>query len=128
MGQVPREPVLLRRGGYAHATKSRQLGWPVQKIEIGEHRNRFQVVAVEMNRYSGAMRTFLLIFALTVIGAAPATAKTVSPLAKKCQQMALQAHPADLPDQRAAADLRRSYYKLCVRRRGNMDPELKNPR
>jgi hypothetical protein len=40
----------------------------MQKIEIGEHRNKFQVAALEMNRYSGAM-------------------------------------------------LRRSYYKLCIRRR-----------
>ena len=74
------------------------------------------------------MRTLLLVFVLVVIGAAPASAKNSSQLAKKCQQKALQAHPADLPDQRAAADLRRSYYKLCVRRQGNMDPELKNPR
>jgi hypothetical protein len=40
--------------------------------------------------------------------------------------MARQAHPADLPDKPSASDLRRSYYRLCIQRRGNMDPELKN--
>jgi hypothetical protein len=65
--------------------------------------------------------------AVTTIGVAPASAKVSSQLATKCQQMALQAHPADLPDKPAASGLRRSYYRLCIQRRGNMDPELRNP-
>jgi hypothetical protein len=73
------------------------------------------------------MRILLVICALTVIAVAPASAKVSPDLAAKCKQMALQAHPADLPDKAAAAHLRRSYYRLCIRRRGNMDPELKNP-
>jgi hypothetical protein len=56
------------------------------------------------------------------VGAAiPAHAKVGANLAKKCQAMAWQAHPATLPDVKAAANLRRNYYKLCIARRGIMD-------
>jgi hypothetical protein len=60
---------------------------------------------------------------LAGIGAAvPAHAKVSADLAKKCQAMAWQAHPATLPDSQAAANLRRNYYKLCIARRGIIDP------
>ena len=54
--------------------------------------------------------------------AIPARAKVSANLAKECQAMAWQAHPATLPDVKAAANLRRNYYKLCIARRGIMDP------
>jgi hypothetical protein len=53
---------------------------------------------------------------------APAQAKIIASLANKCQAMAWQAHPATLPDIPAATNLRRSYYRLCIVRRGIMDP------
>ena len=59
--------------------------------------------------------------------AAPAYATVDEHLAKKCQEMALAAHPASLPDIPAVANLRHSYYSLCISRRGQMDPELTNP-
>jgi hypothetical protein len=60
---------------------------------------------------------------LAGIGAAvPAPAKVSANVAKKCQAMAWQAHPATLPDVQAATNLRRNYYKLCIARRGIIDP------
>jgi hypothetical protein len=60
---------------------------------------------------------------LAGIGAVvPAHAKVSANLVKKCQAMAWQAHPATLPDVQAAANLRRNYYKLCIARRGIIDP------
>jgi hypothetical protein len=53
---------------------------------------------------------------------APAHAKISASLANKCQAMAWQAHPATLPDIRATVNLRRDYYRLCIARRGIMDP------
>jgi hypothetical protein len=73
--------------------------------------------------YPDDMRTLFVVFAFALIGAAPASAKVSSHLAKKCEQMAVQAHPADLPDKPSATDLRRSYYRLCIHRHGIMDPE-----
>jgi hypothetical protein len=54
--------------------------------------------------------------------AIPAGAKVSANLAKKCHIMAWQVHPATLPDVRAAANLRRSYYQICVARGGIIDP------
>jgi hypothetical protein len=57
-----------------------------------------------------------------VSAALPAHAKISANLAKKCQAKAWLAHPATLPDDQAAANLRRNYYQLCIARRGSMDP------
>jgi len=58
-----------------------------------------------------------------VIGAAlPANAKVSAAPKKECWQLALAAHPASLPDIPAVTNLRRSYYRLCLARRGTMDP------
>ena len=54
--------------------------------------------------------------------AIPADAKVSASLAKKCQAMAWQAHPATLPNVQAAANLRRNYYGVCVARGGIIDP------
>jgi hypothetical protein len=40
--------------------------------------------------------------------------------------MAFDAHPASLPDSSSVANLRHSYYALCIDRQGIMDPELHN--
>ena len=79
---------------------------------------------IGLSGVSDVMRTFSFICALTIITALPASAKVNSTLAKRCHQMSLQAHPSGLPDTRAVAALRRSYYRLCIQRRGDMDPEL----
>jgi hypothetical protein len=52
----------------------------------------------------------------------PAEAKVRKQLAKQCHAMALQAHPASLPDMSSVTNLRRDYYSLCIKRRGQMDP------
>lgn len=62
------------------------------------------------------------------VGGSSASADPRSDVAISCQNMALQAHPADLRDKSAADYLRRSYYRLCIRRHGIMDPELRNRR
>ena len=54
--------------------------------------------------------------------AIPAHAKVSANLAKQCHALSWQAHPATVPDVRAAANLRRNYYRICVARRGIMDP------
>lgn len=71
------------------------------------------------------MRLFWIIVVVAGMGAAlPAHAKTDKHLKKQCQHMALQAHPANLPDTTAVTNLRHDYYKLCMTRRGKMDQEL----
>ena len=68
---------------------------------------------------------FWIIIFLAGIGASvPAQAKVDKHLKKQCNQMALRAHPATLPDTPAVANLRHDYYKLCLTRRGKMDQEL----
>ena len=54
----------------------------------------------------------------------PAHAMVSTHLAKECRTIALQAHPATLPDMRATANLRHSYYTLCIARHGKMDQVL----
>lgn len=72
-----------------------------------------------------AMRWFWIIIFLAAIGAAlPAQAKVDKHLKKQCKNMALQAHPANLPDTLAVTNLRHAYYKLCLTRHGKMDQEL----
>jgi hypothetical protein len=69
--------------------------------------------------------TRLLWTMIVVAGAgaiAPAHAKISASLTNKCQAMAWQAHPATLPDIQATVNLRRDYYRLCIARRGIMDP------
>jgi len=64
-----------------------------------------------------------------VIGTAlPGNAKVSAVLQKECWRLTLEAHPASLPDIPAVTDLRRSYYRLCLARRGKMDPVLTNSR
>jgi hypothetical protein len=70
-----------------------------------------------------ARRLLWIMIVVTGVGViAPAHAKVSASLANKCQAMAWQAHPATLPDKRAAANLRRNYYRICIGRRGIMDP------
>jgi hypothetical protein len=54
--------------------------------------------------------------------AIPAHAKVSANLAKQCHALSWQAHPDTLPNDRAAANLRRNYYGICVTRHGIMDP------
>jgi hypothetical protein len=60
--------------------------------------------------------------------AIPADAKISANLAKQCHALAWQAHPATLPDVQAASYLRRTYYQICIARRGIMDPLDPNKR
>jgi hypothetical protein len=55
-----------------------------------------------------------------------AHAKVSASIAKRCHTMALEAHPRWLPHIKATADLRHSYYRLCISRHGVMDQELYN--
>jgi hypothetical protein len=74
------------------------------------------------------MRSFWIMVVLAGTSAAvPAHAETNTHLAKECRGLALKAHPATLPNIPAVVNLRDDYYKLCVTRRGKMDPELSNP-
>ena len=54
--------------------------------------------------------------------AIPAHARVNANLAKQCHALSWQAHPDTLPHDRAAANLRRNYYGICVARHGIMDP------
>ena len=68
------------------------------------------------------MRLLWIMIVLAELGTVvPAHATASTHLAKECRTMALKAHPATLPDMRAAANLRHSYYALCVARHGKMD-------
>jgi hypothetical protein len=73
------------------------------------------------------MRLFWITIVLASMSVTiPAHAKVRARLTKECQTMALQAHPRSLPDLPAVANLRHNYDRLCIARRGTMDPEL-NP-
>ena len=74
------------------------------------------------------MRLFWIMIFLAGIGAAlSAHAEADADVTKKCQEMALKAHPpAKLPNTEATANLRQTYYKTCVDRRGKMDPLIEN--
>jgi hypothetical protein len=61
---------------------------------------------------------------LVAAGMALAVPAYASDLEKQCQGMALKAHPSSLPDIPSVTNLRNDYYKLCMDRRGQMDPEL----
>jgi hypothetical protein len=67
-----------------------------------------------------------IVLLVGISAALPAHAKVSAKIAKRCHAMALKAHPSSLPDIKAVADLRRSYYRLCIARRGKMDQELRN--
>lgn len=45
-------------------------------------------------------------------------------LSTQCQTKAFSAHPASLPNSPAVANLRHSYYALCMDRQGTMNTEL----
>jgi hypothetical protein len=62
----------------------------------------------------------IAIVPLVISGAAQA--KVSARLAKQCRAMTWAAHPANLPDIPAVRNLRKDYYKVCVARRGKMDP------
>ena len=64
---------------------------------------------------------FVVVLVTGVGAAVPAHANR---LTKQCQTMARKAHPATLPDDPAVVNLRHSYYKMCINRRGKMDQEL----
>jgi hypothetical protein len=74
------------------------------------------------------MRSLLAMLVLAGIGVAiTAHAETDADVAKKCQEMALKAHPpAKLPNTEATANLRQAYYKTCIDRGGKMDPLIEN--
>lgn len=73
------------------------------------------------------MRTLgAIAIAAAIAGAVPAHADT--DVNKKCNTMTLKAHPTTLPNIPAVVNLRKSYFDLCVARRGVMDQELAQPR
>jgi hypothetical protein len=81
-------------------------------------------------KYLGTIAVFVAA-ALAALGAnlptdARADGTPKNDLSTQCQAMAFDAHPASLPDSSSVANLRHSYYALCIDRQGIMDPELNN--
>jgi hypothetical protein len=69
---------------------------------------------------------WILIAGLAValaLAAGTASAGISADLAKKCQGMAVKAHPSELYVKSNSADLQRRYFGECVARNGNMDED-----
>ena len=68
----------------------------------------------------------ILVVLLGMSAALPAHAKVSAAIAGQCHTLAFEAHPDWLPNIKATAYLRHSYYRLCISRHGIMDQELYN--
>jgi hypothetical protein len=67
---------------------------------------------------------FLAALGVTVPIHVKADDTPVFELPLRCQAAAFWAHPPSLPNSRAALNLRYSYYKLCLARRGKISPSV----
>ena len=66
-----------------------------------------------------ALAAFIVAVGIFLFSAVPSGAITAD-LAKKCRDMAIQAHPPDLAGTRPYAQAERDYFSQCVSKNGQM--------
>ena len=69
--------------------------------------------------FTGCVAMMVSLGILTLSGASPALAISVE-LAKKCRDMAIQAHPPAAPGTTGYAQAERDFFRECVAKNGEM--------
>jgi hypothetical protein len=84
-----------------------------------------------MEKFLTALAALIVAVQLFLLGAVSPAAAISAELAKKCRDMAIKAHPMELPGAKPYAQAERDYFKTCVSNNGQMQdngpPNPENP-